>query len=391
MHLVLDTENSIFQKGNPFSRRNVCCAIGWAEWSERNNHSGVLKLEHGGNLVTADTLTFIQKMLYETELLIGFNLKYDLHWLRRYGLDVPTKLRLWDVQSVQFIIENQRNAYPSMAKTSEFYGLQPKFDAIEGEYWDKGIDTTNIPWEVVQRRAHEDVLLTYDLYKRQKDKLPTYKERLVSLTNQDLRMLAEMEWHGLRYDTKSSLEQSTIIKGEIESIDSELTGLFGDHPFNWSSNDHGSVCLYGGVIRFRVRTPYDHTYKGGAKAGTTETRYKHSVYEVSFPRLVEPLEKSALKKPGYWSTAADVLKQLRGSKHAKRVIGLMTRRSDLEKLNSTYLQGFPAKIEEMDWEPGTIHGQLNQSVVVTGRLSSSGPNMQNLLEEAQALVKSRYT
>ncbi len=364
----------------------MCCAIGW----NTVVHQGVVKLEHGGNLVSRESLDFVQQQLDEATQLIGFNLKYDLHWLRRYGLVVPVDLRLWDVQAVQFVIQNQQQSYPAMDTTSKFYELQPKYDDIATEYWAKGIDTPNIPWDIVERRAVEDVILTYDLYRKQVETLPESKKRLVSLVNQDLRMLAEMEWHGLRYDTVESLKQSTIIKGEIESINKELTDTFGDHPFNWSSGDHASVCLYGGTIRFHVATPYEHTYKGGAKAGTTETRYRHSHYEVTLPRLVTPLKRSELKKPGYWSTAADVLVRLRGSKKAKRVIDLMCRRADLEKLNSTYLEGFPKKIAEMDWEPGTIHGGLNQSVVVTGRLSSSGPNMQNLLEEAQALVKSRY-
>lgn len=390
MHLVLDSENSTFQKGNPFSRRNICCAFGWLTFDGSAVARGCVQVDHGGLPISQDALDFLQARLNEATLLIGFNLKYELHWLRRLGITVPVKLRLWDVQVAQFIYENQEKAYPSLAGTSEYWGLQPKYDLIEKEYWANGIDTPDIPWEIVETRAQEDVLLTYDLYKKQIENLPESKRVLISLAQQDLRILAEMEWNGLTYDADESLKQAKITNEIIAGIDGDLNATFGGHPFNWNSVDHCSAVLYGGVIRFRVATPYEHTYKGGKKAGTTETRFKHSSYDQVFERIVEPLPKSELAKPGYWSTSDDTLKQLRPSKKAKRVVDLLRKRSDLEKLASTYYVGFPKKIEEMDWEPNTLHGQLNQCVVITGRLSSSGPNLQNLLDEAKALVKSRH-
>lgn len=387
MHLVLDTESSTFQKGNPFSRRNVCCAIAWHDGAE--GRSGCERVDHGGLPVDADNLAHIQELVDRSTLIIGFNLKYDLHVLRKYGIKIPINMRLWDCQVVHFILTNQAEAFPSLAKVSEHWGLQPKYDLIEHEYWKKGIDTPDIPWDIVQTRAVEDVALTWDIYVKQRDAMPEGKRVLCSLANQDLRMLAEMEWNGLRYDTETSLAKAKITKAEIDSIDRELQGIFGDHPFNWNSVDHASVVLYGGVITFKVATPYEHTYKGGKKQGLTEIRFKHSSYQQQFPRLVKPLPKTELAKDGYWSTSADTLKQLRGSKKAQTVIDLFNRRSDLEKLESTYYRGFPEKIAEMDWEPGHVHSGLNQCVVVTGRLSSSGPNQQNLPPEALELVKTR--
>lgn len=387
MYLVLDTESSTFQKGNPFARRNMMCAVAWHNGDE--GISGCIRVDHGGNPVSADDMAELQEMINQCTLLINFNLKYDLHWLRRYGIIIPTGLRLWDVQVVHFILTNQEKAFPSLADVSTHWGLQPKYDLIEKEYWDKGISTENVPWEIVETRGIEDVKLTWDLFLKQRDAMPDGKRVLCSLANQDLRVLAEMEWNGLRYDTETSLAKAKTTKEELDAIDRELQSIIGDHPINWNSGDHASVVLYGGTITFKVATPYAHTYKGGKKAGLTETRYKHSTYDVKFPRLVKPLPKSELAKEGYWSTSDDVLKQLQPTKKAKQIVDLLRRRSDLEKLESTYYRGFPTKIVDMDWEPGEIHSGLNQCVVVTGRLSSSGPNQQNLPPEALELVKTR--
>jgi DNA polymerase-1 len=51
--------------------------------------------------------------------------------------------------------------------------------------------------------------------------------------------------------------------------------------------------------------------------------------------------------------------------------------SKLEKRNGTYYKGLVKLREEMHWPENKLHGQFNQCVAATGRLSSSKPNLQN--------------
>jgi DNA polymerase I-like protein with 3'-5' exonuclease and polymerase domains len=69
---------------------------------------------------------------------------------------------------------------------------------------------------------------------------------------------------------------------------------------------------------------------------------------------------------------------------------MLMERSGLEKRRGTYLHGLPEMMKEMDWDENMIHGQLNQVVAVTGRLSSSKPNMQNFDKKISTLFISRY-
>lgn len=75
-------------------------------------------------------------------------------------------------------------------------------------------------------------------------------------------------------------------------------------------------------------------------------------------------------KSGY-STAADVLEKLAEDQPVVRDI-LQYR--TLSKLNSTYAEGLLPFISE----DGRIHGEFNQMVTATGRISSANPNLQNI-------------
>ena len=76
--------------------------------------------------------------------------------------------------------------------------------------------------------------------------------------------------------------------------------------------------------------------------------------------------------------------------HVTTIVDIILKRSGLIKKVSTYYRGLVSLIKDSNWNPGTIHGQLNQCVARTGRLSSSKPNLQNFDGDIKGLFKSRY-
>jgi DNA polymerase-1 len=77
-------------------------------------------------------------------------------------------------------------------------------------------------------------------------------------------------------------------------------------------------------------------------------------------------------KSGHYSTAAEVLQGLKG-KHA--VIDLILEQRELSKLRSTYVD---ALVDLVNPDTGRLHTSYNQTGTVTGRVSSSNPNLQNI-------------
>jgi DNA polymerase I len=76
-------------------------------------------------------------------------------------------------------------------------------------------------------------------------------------------------------------------------------------------------------------------------------------------------------KTGY-STDMEVLEQLKG---LHEIPGLVLEYRTLEKIRSTYVDVLPGLVDPRD---GRIHTTFHQTQTATGRLSSSGPNLQNI-------------
>ncbi len=91
-----------------------------------------------------------------------------------------------------------------------------------------------------------------------------------------------------------------------------------------------------------------------------------------FGKLGLPTKGLPKTKGGKISTAADVLESLRG---AHPIIPLILEHRELSKLKGTYVDALPALVHP---RTGRVHTDYNQTAVVTGRLSSSNPNLQNI-------------
>jgi len=83
------------------------------------------------------------------------------------------------------------------------------------------------------------------------------------------------------------------------------------------------------------------------------------------------IAKGKKTKTGY-STSADVLESL---ENAHPIVPLILKHRRVQKLYSTYIEGFKPLIDKAT---GLVHTSFNQTVTATGRLSSKEPNLQNI-------------
>jgi DNA polymerase I-like protein with 3'-5' exonuclease and polymerase domains len=382
--LILDVETTISNKGNPFDESNKLCYVGTYDGMAYGLHNIEYDSEPYGSI-----LSNVQTIVDACDLIIGFNIKFDLHWIRRYGISFSNK-RIWDCQLVHFILTGQTASYPSLNGVAAYYDLGSKLDVVSTEYWKNGIDTPDIPEDILTEYLQGDLDLTYQVYLKQReelDKASPQLRRLVSLHNQDLLVLQEMEYNGLVFDEAKCTELGEELTVQIKRLDELLYDYHQTDGFNSNSTEHLSALLYGGTIVFKRREVIG-VFKTGTRAGQDKERWVD--YPIVFEKIVNPIKGSELAKEGFYSTDEQTLKSLKGSKKAKELVELLLRRATLEKRLSTYYEGLVKLRKEMKWDEGKLHGQLNQCVARTGRLSSSRPNLQNFDGEIKELFRSRY-
>ena len=381
-YLTLDGETTTKNKGSPYTRSNKLCYVGC------RTSGGVykdFKIEYGDDPYGI-ALRELQELVYEHDCLVGFNLKFDLHWLTRYNIDIQGK-RVFDTQLAEFILTNQIISYPSLDDTAIRYGLSGKLDTVKVDYWDKGIDTPDIPEPILREYLQQDVDQTWKVFCKQQELITEKQRKIISLSNQDLLTLLEIEKNGMLYDTELSIKEGDALQTKLTDIDNNLVSVSNFPDFNPGSGDHISAVLYGGDVVVPKQLPFTFVYKDGR----TKEKVKWTDVTTTFPRLVTPVKGSELKKKGFYATNEDTLRSLQPTGTAKTIISLIQERSKLEKLRGTYLHGIPKLMDTMEWDGNLIHGTLNQTVAITGRLSSSKPNMQNMDGNMGYLFKSRYT
>lgn len=374
--LTSDWEVTTWNKGNPFDQRNFAVCLGIKDNEE------ITWCDFDLDSPTNNYLTKPNWDLY-----VFFNAKFDLHWYRKFGIDVQP-WKIWCCQVAEFLLSGQKHRYPSLEETAAKYGLGHKIDVIKTEYWDKGINTDAIPQEILSEYCCQDVSLTYQVYLKQLAQFEQHPKlfKLFRLMCQDLLVLEEMEWNGQIYDESLCHQRSINITSQINLVTQQLAGVYPEIPINFGSGDQLSAFLYGGTI-YEDSKEHVGFYKTGERAG--QPKFKNVVIEHTLPRLVEPLKGTELKKPGVFETNEPTLQKLKGPA-AKKYVGPLLKLAELEKLNSTYYLGIPKKAKEMNWKAGEVHGQFNQVVAQTGRLSSSNPNLQNFSGDCLDIFISRY-
>lgn len=152
--LTMDTETTTFQKGNPFSKRNKLCYVGF-KWM----HAAPIceSYDDGTRLI-------VQQAIDIADIIVGFNLKFDIHWLMNIGVTFDNVKQLWDVQIAEFLLSSQQNPYNSLNDALEKYGLPRKLDVVKSDYWDKGIDTPDIPVQIVREYLDYDCVGTESVF-----------------------------------------------------------------------------------------------------------------------------------------------------------------------------------------------------------------------------------
>jgi len=276
-------------------------------------------------LALDEVLEMLRPILTQSGVkLIGQNFKYDVKVLMRNGIEVP---RIgFDSMLAAFLIEpGSKKSLNDLGMKYFGHGVR-SFSALGEEVMtdvpiDEAANYAVCDSEVVLRLREKmlpeiEALNMTDLYSN--IELPTAS------------VLAKMEVQGVLVDPDILAEQEKQLEAQLIEIRDDIFNLAGEE--------------------FNPASP-------------------KQVAKILFEDLGLPVIKKTKTGP---STDARVLEQL--ALHHPLPEKILQSR-ELEKILNTYIRKLPDHIN-----PATkrIHSQFNQSVALTGRLSSTNPNLQNI-------------
>lgn len=344
--------------------------------------------------------------------------KYFQKWLLNGG-------KLWDCAYVRYLLSYQRHQYPSLAEMQKIYlKVKTKIDRISylfskfigadeiiaakdrcprvwKLYCDYGIQDGRTPMLIMQKQYAEA---------KNKGMLP-----VIELFNAYLLSLTMIEQNGIPVDMNQLEINERLIHLEyIKYLDKaqELAKTVWNDPnlppLNINSPDHRSLILFGGALKCKVKQ-----FKGmtkGSKAkyknikkekieynpDTGEVEVKIILERVLAKKEVKPknkyttvLETVQIKgfglntafskeqaKKGFYQTGEPIIiKIFKSSKNdlAKEFCKYMGLAAKSKKMLNTYIKGIKDRTVN-----GKLYPNLNNTEVITTRLSSSKINMQNI-------------
>jgi DNA polymerase-1 len=274
------------------------------------------------------------KKLFDKEdvLWIGQNLKYDFLVLKWYG--VQLKGKTFDTMLAHYVVEPEGRRSMDLL-SGQFLGYEPvSIESIIGKKGKNQGSMRDAALEQIKEYAAEDADITLQL---KHCLAPLILKKEVSkvfneVENPLMPVLVDMEFEGVKVDTDFLNEYSKVLEVEAKESEEKVYTAAG--------------------VRFNLASP-------------------KQLGEVLF-EVMKLDDKAKKTKTGQYATGEDVLQKM-AAKH--KIVDDILNFRELTKLKSTYVDAIPELINP---RTGRIHTSYAQAVAVTGRLSSTNPNLQNI-------------
>jgi len=258
------------------------------------------------------------------------NAKYDAHVFLNEGIDLQGIME--DTMLQAYVLESHKRVNLQDLSQAWLGRTGTTYEDLCG----KGAKQIGFDEVEVEKAAHyacEDADFTRQLHQTLRPKVAGQPglEAIYRLELQTSTVLTTVERHGVRVDAALLAQQSHEIAQELTRLETQVYALAGQ-PFNLNSPKQ-----LGEILFTRMGLPVVRKTAGGAPS-TDEDVLSKLARDYPLPQL---------------------LLQYRG----------------LTKLKSTYTDKLPRMINP---QTGRVHTRYAQAAVITGRLASSEPNLQNI-------------
>lgn len=248
--------------GSPFCKDNYIVAVGW-----------------GTDLDNIQTRYFYSReesrqddwihCLRNTDAIVAHNAAFEIQWLLSEYKDeflafLKRGGRVLCTQLAEYLLSNQTDLYPDLNSTAPKYGGTEKIDEVK-LLWEQGILTADIDKDLLLEYLgsdHGDIANTIKTFigqqelLKQRNMMPMYLMRCDALLFNAFCM-----FNGLKVDMETAYRNKEEQEKRVEELKAKiqkyLPRLPRDFTFKFSSDYHMSAWLYGGVITYDAKVPYD--------------------------------------------------------------------------------------------------------------------------------------
>jgi DNA polymerase-1 len=284
----------------------------------------------------AETKRIVSKFLPlfndETKNWVGHNLKYDLLMLKWYGFEIKGKI--FDTMLAHCLIDpDGKNNMDWLS--AKFLNYEPiHIEELIGKKGKNQGCMKDVELEKIKEYAVEDADITLqfkDIFISRMEKCGV-EDVFYKIENPLVPVLTDMEYEGVRIDMDFLNEYSRVLEIEARVHEEKVYEQAG--------------------VRFNLGSP-------------------KQLGEVLFEKLkLDP--KARKTKTGQYATDEFVLRKL-AVLHPVADDILAYR--EYSKLRSTYVDALPLLVNK---KTGRVHTTYGQGAVVTGRINSNNPNLQNI-------------
>jgi len=304
-----------------------CC------WGTGANDVAYIPIHHatGDNLDIDIVLESLRPILESADYPKAFqNAKFDRLVLRCQGIELQGVV--FDTMLASYVLDAEKphNLKDLSKRNNLVLELKSYSEVVH-----KGKTIADVDIPTVAYYCGQQVQATFQLVEKLSAKLqqvPALQKLLLEVEQPLEPILAEMEYRGIRIDSKYLEELSQQLQKDLAEIEAQAYQEAGD--------------------KFNLGSP-------------------KQVSQLLFEKLGLDSKKSRKIKTGY-STDAATLEKLQGE---HPVVDRILQYRTLDKLKSTYVDALPQLVRA---DTQRVHTDFNQTVTGTGRLSSSNPNLQNI-------------
>lgn len=262
----LETENHKDKKrvASPFDERNYIVAIGWSV----NGGQPQKKYYHEWH--REHVLPEILDEMGAGDVIIGFNIKFDLLWVwkePRLQNALKRGVKIYCGQYAEYLLGGmtQEVQMVSMNDIAEKYGGGCKVDAVK-DMWESGYLTSQIPEDLLTdyligdgKQIVGDIHNTWLIYvgqvKRMREEMKPEFRKMIQQRMDGLLATTEMEYNGMHVNLNIGEELRLQIIEDIAKAEEELSSFIPQLPpemtFNWGSSQQKSCLIFGGTVKYQ--------------------------------------------------------------------------------------------------------------------------------------------